>query len=184
MLRDETPLLISSESNVPPALASNHVQQRRPDWCWAACLEMLLRILRNTQEPQCQIVMSETGKTGCCNVARLACVTESETFDPHECDSGRTADKIDALFVARGIAFERVETSLSPSELDAQLATRPVQVWVETETGTQHVVLVIAKLDDDLYAVSDPCHAQPLTMSHAALLEHRGEWKRTWRNLV
>jgi hypothetical protein len=184
--------LVFDAFDVTPVLLPLFQRQRRPRWCWAACASMLLDALAGkTAKSQCALAASQATDTvpKCCGLTPLACQEGSTGAAMHHCDVARTFLQIDQLFRNEGIQFTRVEGRLSESELETEINTnrRPVQIWLDATTAVlQHVALVVGatRIDGELVlALADPCDTGTQTAAYAELLDMRGGWIRTWKDL-
>ena len=156
------------------------IKQEQPNWCWAACAEMVLRYYDRPAIRQCDFANELFDRTECC----------AEPSSP-DCDRPCEMLDISNLYSSKHIHNKLVDRAVPFSKLQSEIdANRPVEVvyfWRDWgEPG--HSVIVhgwYADGNDEFVHVNDPADS-PTTMSgivaYSELLVPygKGDWTYTW----
>ena len=145
--------------DVPPSAGGPgriypYEHQNADNWCWDACVRMVLTYYNIPVESQCQIANRFLRQTECCNASM-----------PAACDQGYDPTGITNIYNAYGVVATYAAATLDEPTLQAELdANRPVEVMYCWTGGGAHVALVFGYYTDDtgapLYQVSDPWFGQ------------------------
>jgi len=175
-----------SDSLTPIILNIEHIFQEGKFWCWAACIDMVLRYYKKKRpDKQCAIVKRKLG-------------------DPtHQCaaDYNSRTDDCDPVLMAkawRACGITEVVPVNDPMSLDdikAELkAHRPLQVGIGWTRGGGHAVLIKgwAATSPESLVIDDPLRESPLNLPGGSgratydellgALGH-GVWQYTWTSL-
>lgn len=166
-----------------------YIPQHLPEWCWAACIEMVMTSYSRPIE-QCQLASSICKKL-CCTGVGSGCEGTNPTgrANPEECNVPASPRKNDDLWKSLlGGRPQRVKHILEKSDLVAEVVTagRPVELWCRLcESGSSHLVLVVAyAAAQDLFKVHDPCRQKgALTYDSLKKYTTYWVWEETWCNL-
>lgn len=127
----------------PGAPKAPYVAQTEENWCWAACGEMIMRP-RGIPHSQCTLASAQFA-LNCC----------PSPVAPKSCNKGCWPDN---SYPSAGVATTRVNTTLSPAQISAELAAgRQVQVCYQwTGSPSTHVALIVDEYPNGDYEVYDP----------------------------
>jgi|SRR5262245_36555421 len=179
--------------NAPPEpiiLKINHAFQETKLWCWAACIQMVLKYYeREEPDSQCEILRRKLGD------------------DNHHCPQGENQvesgiDDCEPILMAdtwRACGIEKVVPVNNPVSMDIikqeLKAHRPLEVGIGWTNGGGHAVLIKgwAATTPESLVIDDPLRESPLNFpsgsgraTHDELLAAlgHGEWQYTWARLV
>jgi hypothetical protein len=167
------PLLNEKTINVP------QIKQEQPNWCWAACAEMILRYYDGSSVRQCELANELFGETECC----------SKPTSPG-CNRPCKKQDVSKLYSSKNIYSKLVEGVVPFSKLQSEIdADRPVEVaysWNDRrETG--HLVIVRGwRIDgkEEFVYVNDPgdSPSEERIVAYPELLAAygKGNWVCTW----
>jgi len=186
----------------PVSLAGPHeleiepVKQRHAMWCWAACVEMVLKYYERHEE-QCAIVAEKRRLEGL--QAQTVCGDE-QRFGQEGCHKRRVDDVWRAFNIqspetpddqpAGVVGFDKIKEEIDVHKRPVEVALR----WNEEIGGGGHVVLIKgwAEVDGkDVVILNDPLASGRLVSGHEGRLTFQelrsafgnGSWKHTWTNL-
>lgn len=164
-----------------------HVQQQRPKWCWAACIEMVLNAKTQRQAiRQCQLVNDAHGMFLCC----------TQNAIPQLCNMGLSVSKVATEWKRRSYDVDYSAGALPFADIVACIDRNwPFQVGLTYNSAIGHAVLVVGYLaadDEDadigegfLY-VNDPAWPGPRWISYSALQTAEGQggqWAHSWSRI-
>jgi hypothetical protein len=151
-----------------PMLPVPHIYQEQNNWCWAACCEMLLALLRQPHVSQCAMASSQFGPN--------CCATPTTT----SCDSGCwPEDAYDKFGVAIHPPIGPIDRDTLDRELSAGRAVEVYYVWADKRSS--HVALITGKYPNGEYEVHDPWFGpggrdfQDVVSAYS-----RGDWEMTY----
>ena len=154
--------------------------QEQSNWCWAACVEMVIRYYNEPATQQCEFANELFNRTECC----------SDPSSPN-CNRPCETRDISNLYLRKHIHSKFVEDAVPFSELQSEIdADRPVEVvyfWRDWEKPGHSVIVRGWRIEDkeEFVYVNDPADS-PTTMSglvaYSELLTPYGEgdWSYTW----
>ena len=166
------PLRNTKIINVP------QIAQEQPNWCWAACIEMVLRYYNDPIVQQCELANELFGQSKCC----------SEPSSP-ECNKPCEIEDISKLYSRSGVHSQFVDENVPFSTLQSEIdADRPVEVvFYQRQKKQGHLVIVrgwhIAETEEFVH-VNDPKDSNGASriVAYSELLDAYGEgkWMYTW----
>jgi hypothetical protein len=162
------------EANVP------FFAQLLTQWCWAACLSMVVPGLT-----QCSAANRLLNRSDCCDEVGEGC-GESQPVRGEaksDCNGVATRSQISDQWTAHLGRTVTSEGVISENDVQQQLGAGPghaVQVWW-TKGATKHVVLIVGHGGGE-FLVFDPC-AGPRLLPYDDLVQSAedGVWEHTWR---
>ena len=158
-----------------------HIEQEQTNWCWAACIEMVLRYYDTSVAQQCELANELfVGVPDCC----------SEPSSP-ECNKPCEIEEISTLYLHRNIQSQLVDENVSFSTLQSEIdADRPVEILFQYKQKEKRGHLVIVRgwytIETEEYVhVNDPKDDDadlPRMVAYSELLNAYGEgkWTSTW----
>ena len=111
------------------------INQEQLNWCWAACIQMVLS--RSTVTPQCAIVNAGLGLTICCSPGSAAGPSCNKAIP------GTGPESIEATLRALGAPGTYMASALTPKQLLKELSRAPVMALYDRGGAAGHVVLVV-----------------------------------------
>jgi hypothetical protein len=160
-----------AKMGIPLAIDTNIVQEH-PNWCWAACIDVVVRFRQHSAAlNQCDVATAALGKA-CCTA-------------PHPCDVPVTLAQITTLFNGT----YHIPATLQVGPLDAATlkadlnANHLVGVYVQRHQSA-HIVLVYGYVGNKFH-VYDPLGYQGFGPVSIRVLKRymSGHWTFSWRNL-
>ena len=151
------------------------VKQEQDEWCWAACIEMVLHKSGDTSKQQGDLADAAFGETGCL-------LAPKSSF----CDRPIQIDHFGTEYNRYGFNCVGPSGALSFAQIQAEIAAgRPVQVGVLWTLGGGHAVLVTGwdqQGTDQFVRVDDPDHGSTGMKHYSELLTAFGEgtWSYSW----
>ena len=156
------------------------IKQEQPNWCWAACAEMVLLYYGGPATRQCDFANEIFGRTECC-------------LKPSSPNCNRPCEMPDVsnLYSSNHIHNRLVDKSVPFSKLQSEIdAGRPVEVvyfWRDWGKPGHSVIVRGWRTDgkEEFVHVNDPADS-PTTMSgivaYSELLAPyaEGDWTYTW----
>lgn len=150
------------------------VAQGPTEWCWAACVEMVLRS-NGSAVDKCDVVNKQFDQTTCCQAP-----------DSNSCNQPMPIGQIQAVYQAWGVSAPFIDNQLTFESLQAETSNgHPVQVgfaW-NGDTGF-HVALVTCTSTDNvgpIVRVNDPLYNSGLVYYQNLQLAYGlGTWCWTW----
>lgn len=109
------------------------IAQEQTNWCWAACIEMVLRYYGTSAARQCELANELFSRSDCC----------SEPSNP-ECNKPCEIEEISTLYSRKNIQSQFVDKYVSFSTLQSEIdADRPVEiVFYQRKEQRGHLVIV------------------------------------------
>ena len=147
-----------------------YIEQAKSQWCWAACVDMVLALYQNPGVEQCDMASWLFHPEECCG-KRRAC-----NYPCHESDMCRVYAqwRVDCNFVVQPVSFETLQY-----EIDAG---RPVEVGMYQGSKVRHAGIVFGyyKMDGrDFVWFHNPREGVgTLDISYQGLV--RAGWIWTW----
>ena len=155
------------------------IAQEQTNWCWAACIEMVLRYYDKGAVQQCELANELFGRSDCC----------SEPSSPG-CNKPCEIEEISTLYSHRNIQSQFVDENVSFSTLQSEIdADRPIEiVFYQRKEKRGHLVIVRGWHTTDaeeFVHVNDPkdnSNDVARIVAYSELLEAYGEgkWMSTW----
>jgi hypothetical protein len=152
-----------------------------PNWCWAACAQMMGSLFLNRLIDQCTFANAVFSGANCCD-DRTACNAPVDITD----------DNIRAIFAVIGKVPNYVPTFLSFEDLEAEIGSKqlPVEVgfqWDPQHGGGGHVAVVCGvstQGSDQQVYVNDPVYGCGwIEFSNLLSAYGLGSWQCTWKVL-
>lgn len=171
---------ISFQDPFPAAKIINvpQIAQEQSNWCWAACVEMVLYYYDELAVQQCELANELFGRSECC----------SEPSSP-ECNKPCEIEDVSKLYARRHIHSQFVDENVSFSTLQAEIdAGRPVEIVFYQRRKTRgHLVIVrgwhITETEKFLH-VNDPKDSNGASriVAYSELMDayEDGRWMYTW----
>lgn len=154
------------------------IAQEQTNWCWAACVAMVLHYYDDHTVQQCELANELFNRYECC----------SEPSSP-ECNQPCEIKDVSKLYARRDIHSQFVDRNVSFSALQSEIeADRPVEiVFYPRKKGQGHLVVVrgwrVTETEEFLY-VNDPKDSNGASriVAYSELLEayEDGKWMYTW----
>lgn len=154
------------------------IAQEQSNWCWAACLEMVLHYYGERAVQQCEFANELFDRSDCC----------SEASSP-DCNKPCQLEDISNLYQSRNIYSKFVDENVAFSTLQAEIdAGRPVEiVFYEKRKTRGHLVIVsgwsITEMEEFVY-INDPkdSNGSSRIVAYSELLDayEEGKWFYTW----
>jgi hypothetical protein len=173
------PIIVSASFNKGDQETRHDVpynKQEQPNWCWAACTDMLLDHFDRPEVSQCEIAtLFLKGVLGadCCN-------------DQKACDKSCRVEDIRTIYNQWGLDCKQ-SGPLTPALLRQAVRAGPVQVGVQWKGGTsKHVLIVYGFVQDgrdEKWLYIDPrCKMGFMDSKYNGLLHAfgLGSWNWTW----
>jgi hypothetical protein len=162
-------------------------EQLLTQWCWAACVEMVMKMA----ESQCDVASRRLAPLHCCTGKPNPCDGNWLPGKANDDECNRPVDvaKIEELWAwYLGAGPQRSYPAVLPKddlvdELQDGRAVQP-RVWL-TMQRSWHVILVVGYDGHDRFRVYDPCFAGIVNVTYDALKNYQGawEWKTTFWKL-
>ncbi len=183
---DDFTILPDDELVIPDSLGRpldvSLFRQRKDQWCWVACAQMVLRFFGSFLT-QCEIAHRQLEKP-CC----------SDSIPPAFCDEGCTVKEIDQAFEHVGLAGLRIDKAAELNTLDDELnrKKRPVVAgisWGANRGGHLVVLTALRTFKGINYVrVNDPFYG-PGEIRYTDLVEsygrnNNGQWIHTWKEFT
>jgi hypothetical protein len=170
MLKLATGFVVDRSPGAPTTLP--RVDQDETNWCWAACLQLLLQLILRNRLSQCQVAELVLGQNPgeCCSGAEPC----NFSLRPEE-----VSDALDDV----GLAADFFPTVLSPRSLSLAVAAGPVAI-VLTRTASGHMLLAVRMSGLAIVDVLDPW-LKVGSVDYQYLVDQHplGHWSRTWSNV-
>jgi len=147
--------------------------QHTPDWCWAACIAMVVEYVNRTRLEDCEVLSlydRSLGGPGACCEGDRSCV---RTGWPGE--TGRVLQKV------FGIAANELDTPLSFDEVKADIDKgQPMIAYMWKTPTNAHAVVISGYRAPDTLMVLDPTNGAH-TFPYSVLRSNPryGEWTQT-----
>jgi hypothetical protein len=159
-----------------PTLAiDDTIGQEHPNWCWAACIDVVVRFRTNPGLNQCDVAGSALGQA-CCGFGAAS-----------PCDVGQDTSQITSHFKTFGVPATE-DVRLNALALTAELtAGRLVGVHINWKSGGRgHMLIVYGCAAGNMFHVYDPLGPETETITISDLnnyMDGAGTWDLSWRNL-
>lgn len=169
----------------PPAPNSKflpvaHVLQKKSQWCWAACAQMVLEY-HGQNVSQCKLASALLGSRWCC-------------FLPMSCNSPCTATQVSALYNSFGLGSTHQSNQVSFDTIKSEIdADQPVEVGFEWIGGGGHLAIVRGWEQNSLgdwIRINDPVLRFYKNYGQGTMLYSKlakpygiGDWVATWTDL-
>lgn len=146
------------------------VAQERKNWCWAASVQMLRRVVGLAEKEQCEVAAKRLDKS-CC-------------LTPDVCDVRLALDHLTNLLVENGMRSQRERAQLAADTFWAELyARRPILLADIFENGSDgHVRVAFGfqrlRRGGLVVRVADPAEAKKAATPFEELQKSR--WRETW----
>lgn len=154
------------------------IAQEQTNWCWAACIEMVLRYYGMSAARQCELANELFSRSDCC----------SEPSNP-ECNKPCEIEEISTLYSRRNIQSQFVDKNVSFSTLQSEIdADRPVEAaFYQRRKEKGHLVIIrgwyITEAENFVH-VNDPKDSDGASriVAYSELLDayEEGKWMHTW----
>lgn len=156
------------------------ITQEQTNWCWAACVEMVLRYYGTSAARQCELANELFGRSDCC----------SEPSSP-DCNKPCKIEDISNFYARRNIQSQFVDENVPFSTLQSEIdADRPVEILFQYKKKQKRGHLVIVRgwyttKAEEYVRVNDPKDDNddlPRMVAYSELLNAYGEgkWTSTW----
>ena len=166
----------SFEEAVEPALlAVPEYGQRAEEWCWAACVQMILAYY-GVKVDQCDIVNRRFNSTVCCQ-------------DPEDPSCNAPLSVVDVAMAYRdwnksAVCIQSTDITLIENEISAG---RPLQVGLVWNDGSAHAAVVCGASEGEfgpILQVNDPKYgAGSVYQQNLELAYGGGSWQYTWYSI-
>jgi hypothetical protein len=159
------------------------ITQEQKNWCWAACIDVVVRFRTNPSIKQCEVASPALGLS-CCGFKSHPCYSTSHAASS-PCDQGQTTSQITSLLTTFGIPATE-DGPLTEPALTAELtANRLVGVHINWNSGGGGHMLIVYGCVGNKFHVYDPCQGSgPITFSELShYMDGDGTWDLSWRNL-
>jgi hypothetical protein len=161
-------------ADVSPGLRVPQVPQKSEEWCWAACVQMVLNA-RQVMVSQCDIVNRQFNQQTCC-----------QEPDSEECNLALSIYDVETVYNAWGLAAQFVPQWVDFATLQAETSSgRPVEVgFAWNGAGGYHVAIAWGTAIDTIgpvVLVNDPKYGSG-SVYYVNLLRAYGygSWQWTW----
>lgn len=147
------------------------IHQQQGNWCWAACLEMLLGFYGQALASQCQMASRKFGRS-CC----------AAPLDP-VCDQGAWPETVYADF---GIAVRRWEHPFSDADVASFVAARiPLEIYYAWAGMGAHVAVLAGRFANGDLLIHDPWYGTGRRSYQAVVTAYGlGDWTKTYETRV
>ena len=171
---------ISFEEPIPNGKIINvpQIAQEQSNWCWAACVEMVLRYYGELAVQQCELANELFSRSECC----------SEPSSP-DCNKPCEIENILKLYSRKHIHSKYVDKNVPFSTLQSEIdADRPVEVaFYQRRKQKGHLVIIrgwyITEAEKFVH-VNDPKDSDGASriVAYSELLDayEEGKWMHTW----
>jgi hypothetical protein len=153
-----------------------YYSSEEPNWCWAACGEMIGALFQGTVIDQCNFAQAVSPTSNCC-----------QDKDSCNFELDLTTDMVDKVFAVIGKRVSFVPQPVSFPELQDLIANKqlPVQVGFRWNNGDGHVAVVCGvsnQQDEPQVYVNDPIYgAGWVDFSNLqSAYGLGGSWQWTW----
>jgi hypothetical protein len=177
VLQPSSSAITPEEALAPEAAAPQRIlplpyvsQRPYANLCWAACVEMTLRLYGNNTHPMCQM---------CSIVANQDCCVG---WDESACDRGHWPYDI---YMGFEFSCVPLNTPITAQALAQEIdAGRPIEVFYQWSAGGFHTALIYGYYADGRFAVADPWFGGTPAPFDAILHAYgRGGWIATYHHL-
>ena len=157
------------------------IAQEQTNWCWAACIEMVLCYYGTSAVLQCELANELFSRSDCC----------SEPSNP-ECNKPCEIEDISNLYARRNIQSQFVDENVPFATLQSEIdAARPVEiVFYQRREQRGHLVIVRGWHTieaEEFVHVNDPKDSTGASgiVAYSELLDAYGEgkWFYTWLDI-
>lgn len=156
------------------------IPQKQPQWCWAACIQMVLKYFdSSTTIDQCDLSNWLFGVQGCCSLPSASL-----------CNRPCLISDVSRVYGQYSISSTLSNGIISISALQSEInADRPVEIALAWLGGGGHLVLVVGwepgGTEGPLLKINDPSKGQIISTYYSDLLNAFGfgTWVRTWTEL-
>lgn len=122
----------TAAAGVPAPLVVPVLEQEQDEWCWAACMVMVLRYRGDHTTEQCQLAAIRTGNSLCC-------------ADPSVCDCPCPVQKATEIYVHLGLQVTTAPGAPPFSTFASEFASsRPVQIGTSVASNGHALVVTWA----------------------------------------
>lgn len=185
MLREtySPPIAIANVTGRVPRVSVTLQRYDGDQWCWAACVSMVLVASKSPRKPksQCAIAAMELGKEVCTHLGTIIL----------DYNWPRPVDRIARIWKDWDVQASQAGGMLTFKELGAQLGERrPVEIFLSDNCKDGHLVLIVDLFEDlnGRYVVTivDPVSDGCLRWAYFDAIGQalgRGRWCDSWTNL-